>query len=120
MEEWKQEMYVVIRNLGNGWDECALYSKAALSLQTNEWKAGWVPAPSEAEPGILNCTAPSLILANPHTVPDFSDSNQRVHIYRVIEKDGRDLVRAPLLGLSVSIYFNSTCFHRLNPSNKKL
>jgi len=26
----------------------------------------------------------------------------------------------PLLGLSVSIYLNSTCFHRLKPSNKKL
>ena len=30
------------------------------------------------------------------------------------------LVRAPLLGLSISIYLNSTCFHRLKPSNKKL
>ena len=30
------------------------------------------------------------------------------------------LVRKPLLGLSVSIYLNSTCFYRLKPSNKKL
>jgi len=30
------------------------------------------------------------------------------------------LVRAPLLGLSISIYLNSTCFHRLKHSNKKL
>ena len=30
------------------------------------------------------------------------------------------LVRKPLLGLSNSIYLNSTCFHRLKPSNKKL
>ena len=40
--------------------------------------------------------------------------------YRVIEKDGRDLVTAPLLGLSISMYLNSTCFHKLKPSNKKL
>ena len=32
-------------------------------------------------------------------------------LYRVIEKDGRDLKQ---------IYLNSTCFHRLKPSNKKL
>ena len=30
------------------------------------------------------------------------------------------LVRVPLLGLSFSIYLNSTCFQRLKPSNKKL
>ena len=30
------------------------------------------------------------------------------------------LVRAPVLGLSLTIYLNSTCFHSLKPSNKKL
>ena len=40
--------------------------------------------------------------------------------YRVVENDGGELVRKPLLGLSISIHLNSTCFHRLKPSNKKL
>jgi len=39
-----------------------------------------------------------------------------IYIYRVIEKNGRDLK----LGLSISIYLNSMCFHRLKHSNKKL
>jgi hypothetical protein len=51
---------------------------SALSTRRSEWKAGCVPAPSAAVPGILNCTVRSLRLSIPHTVSDFSDSNQRL------------------------------------------
>jgi hypothetical protein len=36
------------------------YNAAPLSSRLNEWKAGWVPGASTAEPGILNCTARRL------------------------------------------------------------
>jgi len=57
----------------------------ALSARRNEWKAGWVPEPSAADPGILNGIARSQRLTIRHTVPDFSDSNKMV--YRTPQMD---------------------------------
>ena len=55
-----------------------------------------------------------------YAAENIEESGAYQRLYRVIEKDGRDLVREPLLGLSISIYLNITCFYRLKPSNKKL